>query len=53
MNHGTICEKLPPSSQIIQIRGSEPIIGKIEWSSLFELKNDIDSSSVVEEPKIE
>ena len=54
MNHGTICEKLPPSSQIIQIRGSEPIIGKIEWSSLFELKNDIDSSSsVVEESKIE
>ena len=53
MNHGTICEKLPPSSQIVQVRGSEPIINKTAWSALFELKDDIKPSLPVEEPKIE
>lgn len=53
MNHGTICEKLPPSSQIVQIRGSEPIINKTAWSALFELKDDFKPSVTAEEPKID
>ena len=40
LNHGLICENLKPSTQIVQIRGNEKVIGKKEWGMLFKLKDD-------------
>jgi len=40
MNHGYIIGNLPPSTQIVQVRGNEPIITKNQWSKLFTIKED-------------
>ena len=36
-NAGTILNNLPPSTQIIQVRGNEPIVTKDLWKKHFEL----------------
>lgn len=40
-NHGKICDNLPPSTQIVQVRGGEEIIEKTEWSKIFSIQEDI------------
>lgn len=39
-NHGCILGDLKPSTQIIQIRGTEPIITQEQWGKLFKVKSD-------------
>ena len=39
-NHGFILGNYKPSTQIIQIRGTEPIITQEQWGKLFKVKSD-------------
>ena len=39
-NHGFILGNYKPSTQIIQIRGTEPIITQEQWGNLFKVKSD-------------
>ena len=34
-NHGFICEDKEPVTQIVQVRGNEPLITKEQWSKIF------------------
>ncbi len=40
-NHGNICNNLPPSTQIVQVKGDEIIIEKSKWSKVFTLQEDL------------
>lgn len=39
-NFGIICKNLSPSTQIVQVRGNEPIIEKSEWSKIFKVQEE-------------
>ena len=43
LNHGYILGDLKPSTQIIQIRGTERLISKDEWSKVFEIEVHADA----------